>query len=143
MPLGSVTMESKVPWHPVPLEGKHASILCSRCHSAGFRPSSECAGCHKYDASAPMMKMPCADCHRKPGERQPVVACKECHDPVYGLHRKKDHAGAACTDCHKPHAWAVAGRDRCLECHDDKKEHNAPDACAECHDFRKSGGKKA
>lgn len=141
MPLGDVSMKATEPWHPVPLEGKHSEILCSRCHSAGYRPSAECADCHKFDSAAPMMGSPCSDCHLKAGEAKPTVSCRKCHGAVYGLHRKKDHAGAACTDCHKPHGWSIEGRDGCLECHDDKKEHNAPDPCAECHDFRPAGKK--
>jgi len=140
-PMGTVTLASHVPWHPVPLEGKHARILCSRCHSAGYRPSSECSGCHKFDTAAPMGTMACSDCHRKAGEAKPTVACGECHEPGSGLLRKKDHAEGSCTDCHRPHGWAVEGRDVCLQCHDDRKEHNAPGACAECHDFRPSAKK--
>jgi len=137
MPLGSVSTESKMPWHPVQLQGKHARILCNQCHSAGYRPPSECAECHKFDTSAPMMKMECSDCHQKPGEAKPLTACKECHDKVKGLHAKGGHPEAACTDCHKPHAWKVTGRDRCLECHSDMKEHNAAKgACVSCHSFR-------
>ncbi len=139
MPLGSVTLEAKGPWHPVPLEGKHASIPCSRCHIAGLSPSAECGDCHKFDAAAPMMGSPCRECHRKAGEALPVVACRECHPTLYGLHKKKDHAESACKDCHKPHAWSVRGRDVCLECHEEMKEHNAPEPCAECHAFRKAG----
>jgi hypothetical protein len=143
MPLGSVSPESPMPWHPVALTGKHALILCNKCHSAGYRPPTDCAECHKFNASAPMMKMACTDCHRKPGEVKPLTACAECHGTVYGLHKKGAHSDSACTDCHKPHSWAVTGRERCLECHSDMKEHNAPDACVDCHDFRKKGGKGA
>ncbi|MEW6721386.1 MAG: NapC/NirT family cytochrome c [Thermodesulfobacteriota bacterium] len=139
MPLGTVSMEGKVPWHPVALEGKHATILCSKCHSAGYRPPIDCGECHKFDASAPMMGDACTTCHLKPGQKQPQVACAKCHTPVVGLHKKKEHTEAGCTECHKPHGWTIKGRDTCLSCHDDKKEHNAPDACAECHEFRKAG----
>ncbi len=142
MPLGSVSTDSKMPWHPVQLQGKHARILCNQCHSAGYRPPSECAECHKFDTAAPMMKMACTDCHQKPGEAKPLTACKECHDTVRGLHTKGGHPESACTDCHKPHEWKVTGRDRCLECHSDMKEHNAAKgACVSCHSFRE--GKSA
>ncbi len=137
MPLGNVSTGSKIPWHPVELNGKHARILCNQCHSAGFRPPSDCVECHKFDAAAPMMKMACTDCHQKPGEAKPLTACKECHDTVRGLHTKGGHPEAACTDCHKPHVWAVVGRDSCLTCHSDMKEHNAAKgACVSCHSFR-------
>lgn len=137
MPLGTVTMESAQPWHPVPLEGKHSTILCSRCHAAGYRPPTECSDCHKFDASAPMMGMACRDCHLKTGEARPVTPCAKCHPRPSGLHRGRSHMEAACTDCHRPHSWAVKGRDLCLQCHDDMKDHNPEGACAECHAFRK------
>jgi hypothetical protein len=142
MPLGAVSPDRKLPWHPVELNGKHARILCSRCHSAGYRPPSDCSECHKFNTAAPMMKMACTDCHQKPGEVKPFTACKECHDKVHGLHAKGGHPESACTDCHKPHAWAMTGRDPCLECHSDMKEHNAAKgACVSCHSFRE--GKSA
>ena len=137
MPLGSVSEESKLPWHPITLIGKHGRILCSKCHSAGYRPPSECAECHKLDTSAPMMNMACTDCHRKVGEVKPLTACQECHGTVSGLHKKGGHPEAACTDCHKPHVWAITGRDTCLACHSDMKEHNvSKGACVSCHSFR-------
>ena len=51
MPLGAESPDRKMPWHPVELQGKHARILCNQCHSAGYRPPSECVECHKFDTS--------------------------------------------------------------------------------------------
>ncbi len=138
MPLGTVASKSGMAWHPVELSGKHGRILCSRCHSAGYRPPTDCAECHKIATSAPMMSsMTCADCHRKAQEARPVADCKECHESLSGLHRKGGHPETACTDCHKPHSWAVAGRDLCIECHSDMKDHNKDrGACTKCHVFR-------
>jgi hypothetical protein len=90
-----------------------------------------------------MMTMACTDCHEKPGEAKPVTACKECHPKVRGLHAKGGHSEATCTDCHKPHDWAISGRDRCLECHSDMKDHNAAKgACTACHSFREGNPSK-
>jgi len=140
-PLGSMMPGPRMEWHPMALEGKHARTLCNKCHSAGYRPPNDCAECHKIDTSAPMMSMACGDCHRKKIEAQPVTACRDCHKDQSGLHRKGEHAGLSCTECHRPHAWGVAGRDICLSCHDDKKDHNKDEgACIACHDFR---GKRA
>jgi hypothetical protein len=47
MPIGATAPASKEPWHIWSLEGKHAEILCSRCHQAGRIPSTECDSCHK------------------------------------------------------------------------------------------------
>ena len=138
MPLGTVVTSSRMSWHPMELEGKHSRILCNRCHQAGFRPPSDCAECHKIDTKAPMMSsMKCGECHTKVFEATPVTGCKDCHDSVSGLHVKGEHKEASCTDCHKPHGWAVTGRDLCLGCHSDMKDHNkAGGACTKCHDFR-------
>jgi len=143
MPLGGISPPGKMPWHPMSLTGKHGRTLCSNCHSAGYRPPLACAECHKLDTSAPMMSAACTDCHQKVGEVKPLNACQDCHDTLYGLHKKGGHPDAACTDCHRPHTWEVTGRKRCLECHSDMKEHNAPKACPDCHDFRKKGEAKA
>jgi hypothetical protein len=133
-PLGAAMPASSENWHPMPLQGKHAELLCTRCHAAGFRPAMDCAGCHKLDASAPMMS-DCTACHAAPGVKLPIADCKSCHDSLAGLHKKGGHPDASCADCHKPHVWKVSGRDTCLQCHDDKKDHNAPQACASCHGF--------
>lgn len=134
-PLGSAVPVTEMPWHPLELKGRHAEILCSQCHSAGTRAPSDCGECHKMNAAAPMMS-DCSACHQVPGARQPQNDCKSCHDKPKGLHLKGGHPGMTCTDCHAPHVWKVAAREGCLSCHEDRKEHNAPEACGSCHDFR-------
>ena len=138
--LGALPPVSEEAWHPFPLKSKHATMMCNRCHSPGVRPTSDCATCHKLDATAPMMASGCDTCHAKEQEIQPINDCKTCHDTLAGLHGKGGHPDAACTDCHQPHAWKVAGRDACLTCHDDKKTHYNDDKadCATCHEFTKS-----
>ena len=133
--LGALPPVTDETWHPFALKGRHAEILCSRCHSPGVRPKLDCGPCHKLDAKAPMMS-DCTSCHSAPGVKLPVNDCKACHEAMKGLHRKGGHPDASCTDCHRPHAWAASGRDTCLSCHDDKKEHYKEGACAECHDFK-------
>jgi predicted CXXCH cytochrome family protein len=88
-----------------------------------------------------MSSMKCGECHTKMFEAMPVTGCRDCHDSVSGLHVKGEHKEASCTDCHKPHSWAVKGRELCLGCHSDMKDHNKEGgACTKCHDFR---GRKA
>jgi len=132
--LGALPPITDETWHPFPLEGKHAEILCNRCHSPGVRPKMDCAACHKLDAKAPMMS-DCTTCHSAPGVKLPVSGCKTCHDTLGGLHKKGGHPAAECVDCHKPHTWKVTERAACLTCHDDKKNHNAPNFCGDCHEF--------
>ena len=96
-------------WHPWELKGKHAEMLCNRCHKPGIRPNKDCATCHKFDAKAPMMDGGCDNCHLKEQEVKPLADCKSCHDGLPGLHTKGGHPDAACTDCHKPHVWKTSG----------------------------------
>jgi hypothetical protein len=127
-------------WHPLALEGKHAQLLCNRCHTVGARPQAECASCHRIDTKPPipmMSSMSCADCHEKAGEAKPVQPCSNCHSDLPGLHQKKTHKQSDCTACHQPHVWTVTGRDTCLGCHTDKKNHNVEGgACINCHEFK-------
>jgi hypothetical protein len=125
------------PWHPWQLRGRHAAMDCDRCHDGGLPRATTCAGCHRHPADAPMADMACTDCHQDEGGQAVLRQedCAVCHDELTGLHRKGDHKSEKCVTCHKPHGWRVAERERCLDCHDDKKEHNAGKRCASCHPF--------
>jgi hypothetical protein len=143
-PIGTTMPSSNENWHPWELKGKHAEMLCNRCHAAGYRPPSDCAECHKLDAKAPMMSSGCDACHANEQEVKPINDCKACHETLPGLHTKGGHPDAGCTDCHKPHTWRVTGRDACIGCHDDKKAHYPDGAdCGSCHEFKATGGKSA
>jgi hypothetical protein len=135
LPLGATTVASTGPWHPWPLRGKHAQILCNLCHRAGYRPPVQCISCHKFSESAPMMSMGCDTCHLNEGEVKPQASCASCHKVTGKLHRKRDHVNAGCTACHAPHTWKVTARETCLACHEDSKDHYAPKLCGECHRF--------
>jgi hypothetical protein len=134
-PLGATTHVSLGPWHPWPLKGRHATILCSLCHRAGYRLPLDCVSCHKIDTSAPMMSMACKTCHLKEAELQPMVNCRPCHSNLSGFHNKGEHANIPCISCHTPHTWKVTTRETCLTCHQDKKNHYSPTFCGECHQF--------
>jgi len=139
LPLGATTPARTEPWHPWPLKGKHAKILCSLCHQAGYRPPLDCISCHKIVTSAPMMSTGCSTCHLKEQEVKPLLGCRSCHGNIRGLHKKRGHATVACTICHVPHNWKVITRETCLACHDDKKTHYATKFCGECHQFGAKG----
>ncbi len=134
--LGTVMPTGHENWHPWQLEGKHAEILCNRCHAAGYRPPTTCATCHDINPDAPMIDLGCDTCHAKAQQVKPLNPCSDCHSDLPGLHQKGYHPEADCTDCHHPHTWLVTGRETCLACHDDKADHH-PDggACTNCHDF--------
>ena len=143
-PIGTEMPESTQNWHPWELKGKHAAMLCNRCHAAGYRPPSNCAECHKLDASAPMMASGCDACHVNEQDVKPINDCKTCHDSLPQLHTKGGHPDASCTDCHQPHVWKVTGRDVCLACHDDKKDHYKDGGdCTSCHEFTGPAAKSA
>jgi hypothetical protein len=134
--LGATTPTSTEPWHPWPLEGEHARILCNLCHKAGYRPPLDCVSCHRINTSAPMMSMPCKTCHLREAEVKPMKECRSCHARPGGLHHHEAHSTPACTECHTPHVWTVSKRETCLTCHDQMKNHYAPQFCEKCHDFR-------
>ncbi|MEW5765216.1 MAG: NapC/NirT family cytochrome c [Acidobacteriota bacterium] len=136
-PLGTLMPVSDAGWHPWELRGKHAQILCNRCHAAGFRAPTDCAECHKMDAGAPMMSMGCDTCHVRPQEVLPLADCRSCHEALKGLHTGGAHPDLSCAECHKPHTWKVSGREGCESCHEDKRAHYEKDGpCAGCHGFR-------
>lgn len=135
LPLGATAPTRTEPWHPWPLKGKHAKILCSLCHQAGYRPPLDCISCHKISISSPMMTMSCKTCHLKEQEVKPLTSCTSCHKNLQGLHMENDHSASSCTACHMPHVWGVSNREVCLSCHEDKKDHNPPKTCGECHSF--------
>ncbi len=137
LPLGTTTGPRKEePWHPMTLKGKHADLLCHRCHSQGYPAVLGCAECHKIPAGAPMGSMECKSCHLKDQEVKPLADCRSCHGKIGGLHKKTAHAGSDCTACHAPHNWKVDKRDNCLTCHGDKKDHNPSELCVKCHPFK-------
>lgn len=135
MPLGATAPKSSENWHPWKLEGKHAQILCSRCHQAGYRPPQKCATCHKIDTSKPMMSFDCSTCHLKTQQVKPLVDCTTCHNNLSGLHKKGGHPYVDCWTCHKPHVFKVSTRATCLQCHTDKKDHHKGIFCGNCHQF--------
>ncbi len=134
--LGAMIPESEETWHPFPLTGKHAEILCNECHAAGIRPSADCLNCHVRPTDGPMGDFSCLDCHVDPGVKAQVASCNsDCHGPMTGDHQAGMHGDAECTDCHKPHNWVVTERSTCESCHDDRAEHYPESFCGECHEF--------
>src|SRR5207248_1466812 len=85
---------------------------------------------------------PCQNCHRQhgPDKNGPAKppACTTCHvrKDLPGMHQVSGHV--TCTSCHVPHAGRPKGDPpTCLECHTDKKDHNAgTKSCIGCHVFR-------
>lgn len=52
-PIGGFLPASNEPWHPFPMKGKHATVLCHICHQEGYPAVLGCAQCHKIPTAAP------------------------------------------------------------------------------------------
>ena len=116
--------------HPVALEGAHASLDCSDCHTAGQELTYECAACHQPPGETHFGPN-CEDCHtpagfegatlppelhpvplvgahqratcdvcHASGQRVPEYICSNCHKPP------ENHLPGACDNCHTPEGWA-------------------------------------
>lgn len=132
-----------------PLQGRHASVSCEKCHAPGqpLRVKHDrCTDCHK-DAHAGL-----------PARTAEAGRCERCHD-VNGFRPARfgpdDHAktayplagahlAVACDACHKPTGTrGVAiplrlGASRCTDCHRDPHEgqvarYLAKGGCEACH----------
>jgi hypothetical protein len=115
--------------HVVALEGAHADLTCSACHTAGQSLTYECATCHQ-PPSEPHFGQACEDCHtpvgfkdatlppelhpvpligahlyatcdvcHAEGQRVPEYVCSNCHQPP------KNHLEGTCDTCHTPEGW--------------------------------------
>jgi hypothetical protein len=80
--------------HPVTLEGAHADLDCTACHS-----------------SAQSLTYRCADCHQPP-ENHPEGACDTCHTPEGWV---ESAASVVAQSSQIPHP--LNERDGCLVCH--------------------------
>ncbi len=91
------------PEHPIKLEGVHARMRCSLCHSGGRAPSQTCEGCHvaqnrfregdgpdlpglKVTPPSVMSNVGCEGCHdlSKPVSVPVSAQCDTCHEKGYG-----------------------------------------------------------
>jgi hypothetical protein len=82
--------------HPVKLEGKHAELGCSRCHTGGHPPARTCAGCHEAQAAFMQGERPLVAGVAKSPWSMAAVECESCHDlskPLSGL-------AEGCGSCH-------------------------------------------
>lgn len=134
--LGALPPITDISWHPFSLKGRHGELPCTKCHTAGVRPRSECGACHKYPTSGPMSDMDCDACHTDAPAKLPLSDCADCHDDLPELHLIAEHKQASCMECHKPHEWSVSERESCLTCHENRDRHeDKQGACVDCHKF--------
>ncbi len=100
---GESTYQESVPDHPYKLEGIHAILNCSQCHTGGRAPVPDCAGCHTKQTSfrkgtspvlsglkptppSVMADLSCDSCHdlSKGPPAKVSDQCETCHDKGYG-----------------------------------------------------------
>ncbi len=100
---GESTFQQITLEHPYKLEGIHADLNCSRCHTGGPAPVPDCAGCHTTQSSfrkgvnpvlpglkptppTVMADLSCDSCHdlSKGAAAKVSEQCETCHDKGYG-----------------------------------------------------------
>jgi hypothetical protein len=144
--------------HPVPLEGAHASLACTDCHTAGQELTYECAACHQ-PPSETHFGPNCEDCHtpegfegatlppelhpvplvgahqratcdvcHASGQRVPEYVCSNCHRPP------EDHLTGACDNCHTPEGWAQSASSLVNLAPQIPHDLQGRDDCLLCHD---------
>ncbi|HEX6850462.1 MAG TPA: cytochrome c3 family protein [Candidatus Polarisedimenticolaceae bacterium] len=123
-----------------PLEGKHATVACAKCHAAGpqgvaMRPAhARCADCHR-DVHAYKPPRDCEPCHTVSAWVPSKVGVAEHRS--YTLKLEGAHAKAKCEGCHRKPKLALTGvPTRCDACHRDVHAFAPVRDCAPCHDAR-------
>ncbi len=112
---------------PFELEGAHAVLACSDCHTGGYDslPPRTCEGCHDGDQPLPHFDDECEECHT-----QQDWSVEYDHDEweLTGA-----HVGPGCWDCHDGDEWDDAPV-ICAGCHEDERpEGHNPGDCTPCH----------
>jgi hypothetical protein len=110
--------------HPIPLEGAHAAVACSGCHTAGEKLTYKCADCHQ-PPSEPHFGPDCEQCHTPTDFREATLPPELHPVPLIGAHQR-----ATCDVCHA--AGQRVPEYVCSNCHRPPANH-LPGACETCH----------
>lgn len=129
------------------LDGKHASLQCSACHSPSIPDlPTDCQGCHEEPAvHLGRYGLQCADCHTAAGWTPASFShpaaisqdCAACHTPD----RPEQHFPGQCSNCHDTAAWQPANFNHqaadvsdCAACHEfNRPANHYPGQCSACH----------
>jgi len=142
---------AKTSW---PLTGKHAAVLCVKCHRqpaaaasadpavrfVSFKETSgrECASCHE-DVHRGRLGAACANCHSTSSWGL-LERVKFDHKRTrYPLEAR--HADVACDRCHRPGGPRTLPYAHCTDCHRDAHfgqllTRTDKGACESCHDVK-------
>jgi hypothetical protein len=121
--------------HSYPLQGVHATLDCSQCHSSGVYAGlpSDCVDCHlaDYDDSddpahaAAGFSTDCDSCHRASDPDWTAANYPHSVYPLVG-----SHVGRACSACHSSGVYSGLPSE-CVDCHlDDYNTTDDPDHAA-------------
>ena len=99
------------------LQGAHATLICSDCHSKGYDLPKDCFGCHAADYNAATDPN-----HKVSGF---PTTCESCHYPTHKAWsqavfqhdfpiKSGKHAGISCADCHLTSNFREFS---CTDCH--------------------------
>jgi class III cytochrome C family protein len=138
-----------------PLEGRHASVACARCHYSVDESGARVAATAENAVVRfrPLAHDACIDCHTDPHENRYGSDCARCHStagwnavaagafdhdktryPLRGLHRR-----VSCESCHAGGAFTKRiAFARCADCHEDRHggqlaKSPSGGACDACH----------
>ena len=95
---GGNAFHQAAPEHPYKLEGIHAELNCSKCHTGGPAPVADCAGCHTVQASFRKGTDPVLPgLSPTPPSVMADLSCDSCHDLSKGPSAK---VSDQCDTCH-------------------------------------------
>jgi hypothetical protein len=119
-----------------PLEGKHAEVGCTLCHTGARAPAdfsaiaSTCVACHQNDdIHQGAYGTDCAACHTPIGWGQVTFDHAKTAFPLTGAHIQ-----ATCASCHSAHVYKGTPT-TCVSCHAEPQAHLGQFGtdCAACH----------
>ncbi len=140
-----------------PLIGKHAGLLCSRCHNPANIAAGEKSQIKVKDLSRTFLgaTRDCIGCHKDPHQGQLGRTCEQCHNsgdwktvPNFDHSRTRyaltgAHVRVNCQKCHTPAQpggpprWTGLVFDRCNGCHTDPHRGAFAASCQSCHNSEK------
>ena len=114
------------------LEGKHSTVECEQCHTAGYIGTpTDCFSCHqKDDAHSGEFGAQCETCHKPTSWQDATFDHSLSAFPLDGAHLQ-----VACADCHKDKVFKGTPTE-CAACHADPPFHAGMfpgQACSACH----------
>ncbi len=85
--------------HPLKLEGPHAQLPCSSCHTGGRDPDPTCQGCHTTQTRFSRGEVPVLPGLKATHSIMAEVECEACHDLSKPL--TAENIMPQCEACHK------------------------------------------